>query len=179
LRTKTVLIGVIVVFASLLSPASGNHDIVSDPNDTSGRADIRKIRMVNDRPRKWVFRTWRNWQINDFFERGWFVLYLDTFGGGRFDYFVFVRATRRDLAGAVWRDFKKKDDRKVAGAGTKKIGKAHMRVSVPFRKMRIGGARLKFRWFGRSIWSGPHCRQLCLDRAPNRKVISELFIPNP
>jgi hypothetical protein len=174
-----VLVGSIVVFASLMSPAAGNHKVVSDANDTNGRADIKKIRMVNDRPRKWFFRTWRNWHVNDFFERGYFILYLDTFGGNRFDYFVFVRAKRSSLAGAVWRDFKKKDDRKVAGAGTRKVGKNGMRVKVPFRKMKIGEARLKFRWFGRSIWSGPHCRQLCLDRAPNQKNVSELFIPNP
>jgi hypothetical protein len=178
LKTKAVVAGVLV-FASFFAPARGEHKTVLDGNDTQGRADIRSIRMENGSPRKWFFRTWRGWRVRDFFEQGYFVLYFDTFGNKRFDYFVFVRAKRKRLGAALWRDRRAKDDVRLRNVNARKAGNRLVRVAVPFGKMRIPNQRLKYRWFGRSIWSGPSCRRLCLDRAPNNKVVSELLVPNP
>ncbi len=178
MRTRTIVVGALI-FALLFAPAKGDHETVKDANDTRGRADIRSLRMENDRPRKWIFKTWRAWRVNDFFERGYFIVHFDTIGGRHFEYYVFVHAMRRRLGAALWRNRRNGDDRRVASVKVRKAGRKLVKVFVPFRKMKIGRHRLEYRWFGRSIWSGNSCRRLCLDRAPNRGAISELLVPNP
>jgi hypothetical protein len=178
LRSKAIVVGALV-FTLSAAPASGDHKTVRDPNDTRGQADLRSVRMENQRPRIWLFKTWKSWTFNEFFERGYFTLYLDTIGDERFDYFVFVRAKRRRLGAAIWRDRQGRDDRRVANVKAHKLGPKLMKVRVPFGDINVGKNRLEYRWFGRSLWSGPSCRRFCLDRAPNNGAVSELLVPTP
>ena len=180
MRKSRALIAAFVALA-LLAPAQAEHLVVRDGNDTRGRADISKVRVVDDRPRKWAIQTWRRWRVNDFFERGYFVIFFDTLGDKHFDYYVFVRAKRKRLAAAIWRDLKDpaRNDVKVANVGVHKAGNRLVNVRVPFRKMKFGDNRVAYRWFVRSIWSGDSCRRLCFDRAPDRHAVREPRVPTP
>jgi hypothetical protein len=178
LRVKAAVVGALVA-VSLLAPARGEHKVVEDGNDTKGRADISKVRMENDRPRKWIFKTFRVWKVNDFFEKGYFVVHLDTIGDKDFDYYVFVRAKRKRLSAALWRERDERDDVLVAHVNARKIAARLMGVSVPFNKLRFGKKRVNYRWLGRSIWSGNQCRRLCIDRAPNKRLVAEPLVPTP
>ena len=178
MKTKAVLVGILVALF-VVTPAAGEHVVVTDGNDTRGRADIKKVRVERDGPRKWKIRTFRGWRVNDFFEKGWFVINLDTIGDRSMDYFVFVRAKRRRLGAAIWRERQNQDDVLVAHVKARKVTKALMSVKVPFSKLKVGDSRLEYRWYVRSMWSAPKCPRVCFDRAPNRRVISEPLLPSP
>lgn len=178
MKRSALVIGTLFVLASL-APASAEHLIVEDPNDTKGRADIERVKVEKDGPRKWTIRTFRGWRVNDFFEKGWFFIQLDTVGDERFDYFVFVKAKRRRLGAAIWRDRENKDDVLVRHVNVRKVGKAVMRVSVPFDKIRVGEKRVQFRWYAKSLWSSPKCPRVCIDRAPNNRAVREPLLPTP
>lgn len=162
-----------------LAPSAGaNHTVVKDNDDTPGRLDVRRVEVVGSQPRKWVIKTHNAWRVRGIFDKGYLLVYLDTFGGNRFDYYVLLRPERKKMKGGVWRDVKNGNDFPVAPTKVNRPNQRTVRTTVPFRKLRVPDTQLDYRWHVRTIYAKRGCyRAVCMDRAPQFKSILEPLIP--
>ena len=91
MRLRFLAAGVALAVALPLL-ASARHLDVQDPNDTRGLLDVRRVQVVGtDRPRFTVL-TFGRWTTADIYDRGFLLVYLDTFGDERFDYYALLRS---------------------------------------------------------------------------------------
>ncbi len=153
--------------------ASARHLSVRDPNDTRGPLDVRRVEVVGlNRPRFQVF-TFRRWTTGDIYDRGFVLVYFDTFGGERFDYYALVRSVGDEMKGTLFRDRARKSDVRVSWLRTFRTTKDSVSVRVPLRKMRFGRTRVHFVWSVQTLMSSGRCRRVCFDRVPDRGGILE------
>ncbi len=167
--------------AALCVPAPtavANHVVVRDRDDTPGRLDVRRAEPTGVSPHKMTIKTHNAWGVNDIFDRGYLLVYLDTFGGNRFDYFILLRPERGNMRGNVWRDVKNGNDRQIARTKVGRANRRTIRTTVPLRKMRIPATQVDYRWHVRTIYAKRGCyRAVCIDRAPNSESVVEPLVP--
>ncbi len=162
---------------SLGSPVSASHVTVRDRNDVDGRLDLRAVEVLRGPPRKWILKTHKAFSARRIFDKGYLLVYFDTYGTKRFDYYVLLRPGRHKIKGNLWKDRKQANDEIIAGTRVGKPGKRKVATTVPLRKMRQGPARLTYRWHARTIFTGRHCKRVCIDRAPQARSVVEPFVP--
>lgn len=167
-------VAAVALVAALLTSllASARHVDVRDPNDTRGALDIKRVAMADGRTAKWRIRTWQSWKVAELWDAGFFLVYLDTFGGSRADYYALVRAAGREMVGALYRDREGKRDIKIRSLRARHPAPRLVDVSVPMGKVRRRGSRV-FRWYTLTLFSNKRCKRFCFDRAPNNGWISE------
>lgn len=152
--------------------------VVSDANDTPGKLDVRRVKVVRNSPLRWVIKTYNPWSVRELYDRGYFLVYLDTFGSDRFDYYVLIKSLKTRLKGNVWRDARKGNDFSVARTKVDRVGPYTVSTTVPFRKLRVPKTQVDYRWNVRTIYSKRSCwRAVCLDRAPQFESVVEPLIP--
>ena len=153
--------------------ARATHQDLGDRNDTRGTLDLRAVSSSGgiEYPR-WTFRTFEKWRAAEIFDRGFFVLQFDTFGDTHFDYYALLRSEGGRLKGSLHRDFVRRRDERVSGLNLSRPGRSSVRVRVPLKKMKFG-ERFDYRWVSQSLWTGPKCRNVCIDRAPDRGAVVE------
>ena len=161
----------------LVAPATATHVVVRDRNDVDGRLDLRAVEVHRGPPRRWTFKTHKAFNARRIFDKGYLLVYFDTYGTKRFDYYVLLRPTRHKIKGDLWKDRKQSNDEIIAGTRVGKPGKRKVTTTVPLRKMRQGRARLTYRWHARTIYVGRRCKRVCIDRAPQARSITEPFVP--
>jgi hypothetical protein len=179
---KKVLAVVVAALATLTLalPASAVHTEVRDGDDTPGKLDLRRVEMRQGPPRKWVLKTHGGFHAGEIFDKGYLLVYFDTFGTKRFDYYVLLRPTRSRIKGSLWKDAKSpNNDVFLSNTRVRKPNKRTVSTTVPFRKMRTPDGRLTYRWHARTIYTGPKCRRVCIDRAPDNSSIHEPYVPTP
>ena len=158
----------------LLMPllASARHAVVRDPNDARGLLDIRRAEMAKSKPPKWKVKTRQRWTVAEMWDHGFVLVYVDTFGDGRADYYALVRSNGLRMVGSLYRDRETKKDFKVrslsAGHPTRRL----VNVKIPLHKLRRRGSRL-YRWYTLTMFSGGRCKRFCFDRAPNNGQVME------
>ena len=175
-----VLAAAVAVFAAvaLAPPASAVHTDVRDTEDTKGKLDLRRVEMRQGPPRKWVLKTHDNFEAETIFDKGYLLVYFDTFGTERFDYYVLLRPTRTKIKGSLWKDAKSpNNDVFLSHTRVRKPNNRTVTTTVPFRKMRTPDEQMTYRWHARSIYSGRNCRRVCIDRAPDIGSITEPYFP--
>ena len=175
-RSLALVIAAVCFLA--MAPASAEHEVVQDQNDVSGRLDLRRVEM-KEGPRRWLMTTQKRFNADQIFDKGYFLVYLDTFGDKRFDYYVLLRSIRNRIRGDLWRDRKKSNDEMVKRTETWRPDEKTITTTVPFNKIFRPKTRLDFRWHAVSLWSGPSCRRTCIDRAPNGRSVTELYVQPP
>jgi hypothetical protein len=83
------------------------------------------------------------------------------------------------LDATLWRDHKKKPD---AVAGDAQVWRANDRsvvTRIHLDQMWIGGDRQTYRWKVQTLkTTGPSCKQVCFDHAPNTGAIVEPIPPD-
>ncbi|MDQ4142848.1 MAG: hypothetical protein M3198_03735 [Actinomycetota bacterium] len=176
---RKVVAGVVALAAlTLLMPsASARHVDVRDPNDVEGRLDIRRVDMRQGPPRKWVIKTYEGFHSDRIFDRGYLLVYFDTFGSHRADYYVLLRPTRDKIKGNLWRDAKEgENDFMISSTRVRRANRRTISTTVPFKKMRTPKDRVNYRWHVRTIYSGPNCRRICIDRAPETRWVIEPYV---
>ena len=179
---KKVIAGVIALAAMMtLTPsASAIHADVRDENDVDGRLDIRRVEMRQGPPRKWLIKTYRSFRADRIFDKGYLLVYLDTFGSRRPDYYVLLRPTRERIRGNLWRDAKGgNNDFMISATRVRRPNRRTISTTVPFRKMRTPDHRLNYHWHVRTIYSSPGCRRICIDRAPENRAVTEPYLQPP
>lgn len=175
---RLLVLGVLIGAVLGLAPSSlAEHVNVRDGNDVDGRLDLRAVEMREGPPRRWILKTHKAFSPNRIFDRGYLLVYFDTYGTKRFDYYVLLRPKRHKVVGELFKDRKQARDEMLATTKVRKPGKRSIVTTVPFREMRKPQTALTYRWHARTIYSSRSCKRVCIDRAPNARSIEEPFIP--
>ena len=172
---RWLLVVAIVCMGALSLPflATAQHAAVQDGNDTRGALDVRRVKVdFTSRPR-WTIGTWGPWTVQQVWDRGYFLVHLDTFGSGRMDYYALIRSDGYAMRGTLVRDRESRPDYTVSSIKAYKGSRNTLRVRFPLSKMRLGRQRLSYRWNVQTILSGSSCATSCFDFAPNRGAVEE------
>ena len=173
MKRASVLVG-FVLAAALVSQAGAGHLVVRDEQERRGRLDIRRVEMVGETNARWNIVTFPGWTIREIFDRGYFLVFLDTFGSDRHDYYALVRATRGKLRAMLMRDRADKRDYRVARLGVRKLDRRSIRLFVPHRHMRFSSAQLTYNWYVQTLFTKKgKCSRVCFDLAPDLGGVEE------
>ena len=170
----------LLVSASLaIAPgALARTTVIEDPNDARGVLDVRRVAKLGARRPVWRIDTARRWRAVDVRDRGYAVVYLDTFGAPRHDYIALVRSTGPRLVARLVRDRRRERDNLVGYVAVWRRNRRSLSVRVPLRRMIVPDAREVYRWRVQTLVTGPRCRRVCFDRAPNAGPVEEP-VPSP
>jgi len=162
-----------VLGAAILMPllASARHAVVPDPDDTRGLLDIKRAEMLPGSP-QWRVKTWLRWNEAELWDRGYALVYIDTFASDRSDYYALVRSNGRRLVASLYRDRQQKRDFRIRSIRARHPRGNILTVAVPMEKLRRRDSRI-FRWYTLTMLSGRRCKTFCFDRAPDTGAIAE------
>ena len=175
-RHAVAAVAVTLLAAAWLVPllASAGHLPLRDPNDASGPLDVKRVVVGdNDKRPRWTVRTWGRWSAKRIFDRGFVLVFFDTFGGRRFDYYALARSDGYRMRASLWRDRADKPDRLLVGLKEGRPDRRSLAMRVPFTKMRFGKSRVEYYWYAQTLITNRRCRRVCFDRAPNRDAVAE------
>jgi hypothetical protein len=169
MRTPRFVVGAAVCLAMCVTPIATAATVVRDPAEVRGPLDVRRVELRGQNAGRWLIKTYGGWTRKRIQDRGFFLVFLDTFGTRRFDFYALVRSNGEKLKGSLWRDRKKKPDYRVR----------FLRTSHPGRKIagvRVGLAGLRkrqsyYRWQVETLWNGKACPGVCFDRAPSVRAL--------
>lgn len=157
-----------VLAVSLLAPAAqADHRSVSDGPDARGPLDVRRVDHSGGGWPKWKITTFNKWSRRRILDQGFVMVYLDTFGSKRHDYYALVWADKDRIRATLMRDREYKSDFPVTGLRVWRPSTQSVRLVVPLHKMRVAANRATYNWYVQSLWSGEKCKQVCFDWAPN------------
>jgi len=164
--------GVMVVGLAL--PASAHHTDLRDPNDVRGKLDIREVQLAHrEAPPVWTVVTFQKWRIREMWDRGYVLVFLDTMGTADPDYFALVRSDGERMRATLYRDRRKAADVAVRKLRTWRRGGRSVSVAVPLRFLEFGPHRTSHLWWAQTLKSGPACRRICIDRAPDDGAVEQ------
>lgn len=162
--------------------ALATHAPVSDPNDTRGPLDVRRVKLEHeDGPGEWTVLTFAEWTPRSMWDVGNAFVFLDTAKNQDAEYFVHIRSNGRRMVGALWRIGDRRD-RLLRGIAAWRDSRDGVSVRVRLGQLTFGGARRSFRWWVYTSFSGIRCRATCVDRAPNSGAVEQWrpgFSPTP
>ena len=174
-RLALVLV-VLVTAASLFTMfAQASHQDITDGNDVKGKLDIRSVDTFGKTQNPaWEFKVSSRSTAVQLRDRGFFLVYLDTFNDSASDYYLLVSSNGSKLAGKLWRDRTGAPDRKLGKVPVWRSDKSSVTVRVPLGELNLGGKeRLTYRWWVKTLFTGTNCHRVCIDRAPNQGAVTE------
>lgn len=172
-RSWPSVLAFIAAAIALAVPAFADHTNQPDPNDTSGRLDLRAVRFDHEGPPRWTFVTFGRWTLAQIWDHGYLLVELDTRGDEAIDHLALVRSDGRHLRATLYRI---RSDGRQAEIGTLPTDKAGARsawVSVALRKLSIGRSRTSYFWAALSSYTGDACPRTCFDRAPDAEMVEQ------
>ena len=177
MKRKVVAV-VSIVGAVALAPwlAGAEQEAYEDPNDTKGRLDVKKVEVAGAKRVRYKVFTFQSWNPNELRDHGFVIVFFDTFGNNRFDYFALVRSNGDGMNGSLWRDRSRKKDYKVANLKTWRPSARSVGVRVPIGRMKWPASRDHYTWRVQTLFSGGECRSVCFDVVPNDGRIT---VPRP
>jgi hypothetical protein len=175
---RATLVAVTLLLAGTGAVAHARPVTVPDPNDARGALDIRRVRKLGDERPLWRINTYRRWRATRIYDRGYLLVYLDTFGGEHFDYRALVYVDRARVKARLFRDRARKRDFRVSYLDAWRRGLRSASVRIPLRKTIIPEARESYRWYVQTLFSGTRCRRVCYDLAPGREGVEEPLDPS-
>lgn len=168
------MVVVAAALAALPLLASANHQDVTDGNDVRGSLDVRRVEVKGTRGRpKWRLATYGSWSAAAIWDQGYGLVYLDTFGSSRYDYYALVRSNGFSLRASLWRDRKSAKDARVSTLHVARADHRSFTVEIPLRKLSIPRSRLVYRWYAETVVTSEACPRSCLDRAPDEGGVTE------
>jgi len=177
MKARVALVLVVLVTAASLSPmfAQATHKDTKDGNDVKGKLDIRAVNTSGqDTNPKWKVITFSRSTAKALQDRGFLLIYFDTFDDSRFDYYALISSNGSVLKGKLWRDRTNRPDRKVGKVPVWRADKSSVSVRVQLSKLNTGGKeRLTYRWFIKTLFTGTGCHRVCIDRAPNETAVTD------
>jgi hypothetical protein len=167
-----------IVIASMLIPVlvQAHHVDPRDPNDTRGLLDIKRVDVAFTRQPRFQVITWRRWTAKQIWDKGFGLVWLDTFGKGRYDYYALVRSNGSGLVGEMFRDRQGRRDRRLFFVRAWKASRNSFSVRLRLSRLRMPASRRVYRWKVQTLFVGSRCRRTCFDFVPNQRAIRE---PNP
>src|SRR5712691_1955223 len=89
----------------MVLPAFAHHTDLDDPNDTRGLLDIRRVELAHRAdPPQWTVVTGPSWTIRRIWDQGFVIVYVDTQGGERPEYYALLRSDGTRMGGRLYRD---------------------------------------------------------------------------
>lgn len=169
-----VAAGLLPVFAQM-----SQHD-VTDPNDTKGLLDVRRVHVNPNKPPRFSFVTFRRWTIPEIWDAGFGVIHFDSRGDKHYDFYALVRSDGQRLQGRLFRDRRKQSDYRVGVLKVTRRNERQMKVRVPLKDLKIPSRRTFYRWYAETLFSSTRCPDSCIDRVPNDgAVVEDLVKPTP
>ena len=130
--------------------------------------------MIGQEKPRWKVITFTRWTTAQIFDTGYGMIYLDTFGGQRADYYILVGSFGGRLYADLYRDRAEKRDIYVSAVSRVGRGdKSSFYVRLALRRMRIGERRTFFRWRAETLFTGDGCRRVCFDPVPDTGLVTE------
>lgn len=156
--------------AALFAYAGPNVD---DPNDTRGVLDLKKAEASTGKRPRFKVITFARWTVDRIRDRGYFLVYLDTFGDDRFDFYALARSNGQEMLGRLYRDRKQKRDSLISGLNAWRRNQRSVTIRVPLSKLRIPESRTFYRWYALSLFTGPACKKVCMDTTPDGDPVTQ------
>ena len=154
--------------------AGASHRDLRDGNDSRGRLDVRSVKSFGEAKKPgWRIVTIARWNIKEMQDRGFALVNLDTFGNPRFDYYALIGSNGSRMKATLWRDRVSKRDRRVSKLAVWRADSRSVSARVPLSKMKRGSKRLEYRWYVITLYTNHKCKQVCIDRIPNRGAIRD------
>jgi len=173
---RLVPLAVVCVIAVLLASeaASAAPSVLTDPNDASG-LDISRVTLAADTPPPtWTIRTFRSWTIPKLWDRGYFLVELDTIGGPSVEYRAVARSNGRQMVGALYHVRRDGKSVQIAKLETHKVDPRSLSIRVPLSKLTFGPDRTSYKWDVVTSYSSGQCAHgVCFDRAPDSGSVEQ------
>jgi Ca2+-binding RTX toxin-like protein len=152
-------------------------DSPRDPDDAKGRLDLWRIRTsFGATQSSWFFNTQRAWTVNDIWDEGYALVFLDTSGNASAEYRILIRA--RTSGRGVSAFLTRLGDGTRWGLEAWRPGSSSLAVRLPMSRLSIGSGRTYFRWWGQTLSSHSFCkRAVCFDLAPGQPSTGTLIQP--
>jgi hypothetical protein len=167
-RRVLAVAGIVGAVALLPFLAGAEPESFKDPNDTKGRMDVKRVEVGgNDRVRYTII-TFPKWKTSVVRDSAFVVIFFDTFGNSRFDYYALIGSDGNKMNGALWRDRKRKSDYRVAKLSPWRAGRRSVGVRIPIGRMKWPETRSFYRWRVQTLFTGKECRSVCFDLVPNK-----------
>jgi hypothetical protein len=146
-----------------------------DGNDVDGRLDVRAVRFDHNPAPSWTFVTFGSWTLEEIWDRGQFVVRLDTRADEDNDLLIVVRSDGRQMLANLFRiraDGREIDLGKVQ---VDKISRRGLEVTVALRKLGVGRGRTSYTWTALALLTSASCRTVCIDRIPDEGRVEQLL----
>jgi hypothetical protein len=164
-----------VVLAAAAGPASAKASAITDPNDAIG-LDISRVTLSDPDtpPPVWTIQTYRRWTISGIWDKGYFMVELDTIGGAGPEYRALVRSDGRRMLGRLFRIRRHAADRALGKLRAHKVNARSVAVRVPLSKLTFGSDRTSYKWDVLTSFASKKCPDAtCFDRAPDEGSIDQ------
>jgi Ca2+-binding RTX toxin-like protein len=135
-----------------------------DRNDTRGLMDIKKVRSRGGATTpNWDVVSAR-WTKRKVWDKGYWILFADTKGSAKPDYFVLAHTNGSKMRGGLYRQTPGGGEVRIGGASVAKSGPRDLTVRLPLAK--VQRTRPYFRWTIQTLFTGSKCHKVCFDRSP-------------
>lgn len=161
----------LVAIAAIATPRV--HTDRSDPNDTRGVLDIRRIRLDHRGSTEATIITFAPWTIRSIWDRGFAYVFLDTQGDEAAEYFVLARSKGNELDATLWRDRRTRRDVLIRKVQVRRKSDYGVTVALPIRSLQFGPNRDSYFWWTVTTFMGARCRRTCIDLAPNNGTLEQ------
>jgi hypothetical protein len=175
-----IVLGSLTLVLALAAPAAATHTDLTDPNDVDGLMDLSAVQFRHESgPYRWIFKTYPAWTVRKIWDRGTFVIQLDTLGDEAIDYFVVVRSDGRSMVADLFRKRRHGTEVRLRSLDAGRAGDHGASVDLARRHLRYGANRTSFSWRTITTFVGVKCRVTCLDLAPDDGTMVEQELPPP
>jgi len=159
---------------ALSDVASADPSVLTDPNDSTG-LDVSRVTLAADVPPPvWTIRTFRSWTIPKLWDRGYFMVELDTSGGAAPEYRAVARSNGRRMVGALYHIRSDGKSVQIGKLRTNKVDAKNLSIKVPLSKLAIGPDRTSYKWDVLTSYTSAKCAQgVCFDRAPDTGSVEQ------
>jgi len=164
---------VAVTVIALALPALAHHTDQVDPDDTDGKLDLDQVAFDHEGAPSWRMATFSSWTVRSIWDRGTFIVQLDTKGDAAADFIAVVRSDGRRLVAALYRLRRDGREIELTALRTDKDGSSAAKVTVPLREVSIGPNRTSYFWSVLSNFTGGNCTRACLDAVPDAGMIEQ------
>jgi hypothetical protein len=172
-KATTGLLAAMLGALLIAAQADASHVTVEDANDARGLLDIRLVKTGGHETVTFRVETRARRTTRSLFERGFVLVQFDTRYGENIDYFALVRSNGRRMVGTLFRDYQKQRDRAISALAAWRRNRSSVSVRISMTSMAFGRNREEYRWRVQTLFSGPSCRRVCFDFAPNRSWVLE------
>jgi hypothetical protein len=137
----------------------------ADENDAHGFLDVKQIDsfLESEQP-VWRIITVSRWSVSKMWDRGFALVYLDTFGADVSDYYALIRSVGRRLRAELYRN-----GHRIASLRVWRRNRRSVSMRIPLGKLLTGETRAFYRW--RVVTITDRCRRACFDRVPNEGAL--------